>query len=176
MTIQMYVGMVTGIIVACLAVLLGQRAQRRTEQADAERSKMAKTSSFVLTACGIIAFAGWVADNLLAYSHGEAIRVITPWSLILLAVVAVGVALQVIGQRNRSPKSRKELTWKEIGPVLLMDAATVPSFFIMRAQGIYSDQGLETLMLILIAAMLAGTCWMLGQLREVREAFLGSHK
>lgn len=171
MNIGMFAGMVSGIVAAVVLILIsGNARRRRNPAAEDERMVMVKAQagSLALRVVGAIAFIGWVVDNLLAYSRGEAIRTITPWSLMLLVtVVAYDVALAYILYQHGGG----EVTRKDADGTLALAAAIILIFLPQLLHGEFrGDAGLRYLLIGVMALQAATALW---TLYRVRGSFRG---
>lgn len=167
MSISMFAGMITGVIAAVAVVLVGGLIERRRNPAaEDERMAMVKAEagSTALRIAGAIAFIGWVADNLLAYARGEAIQTVTPWSVMLLAIVAsydISLAYY-LHKYGGAEASKKDLT-----STVLIAAATVLVFLPMMAHGeVSGDPGLYYLMGGVAILQVGAVLWMLFKARR----------
>lgn len=170
MSIATFAGMVTGVIVAVGLIMgYGRAERRRNPEAEDERMALVKAQagSAALQIVGALAFVGWVADNLLAWSRGEAIQTITPWSIMLLAIVAIYDLSMVYFLRKYSAGGGEEVTRKDIAGAVLAGAAAI---FVLAPRIIHGetggDPGLYWLMIGLVIVSGASVLWMLFKARR----------
>lgn len=137
MSIEMYAGMIVGILLVGLIAFVGLKAAaKRSPAAEDERMVMVKeqAGSLALRISGAIAFIGWVADNLLSYIRGEAIETINPWSIMLLVMV-VAYTLSTGWCLSKHSAAGEEITATELAPILMILAVTIPYFVVTMTQG-----------------------------------------
>jgi len=175
----MFAGMITGILFAGLVGLVASRVnQRRNPEAEDERMAMVKAQagSTALRIAGGVAFIGWVADNLLAYSRGEAIQTITPWSIMLLAIVAIYDLSLAYFLHQYSADGGEEVTKKDVASTALTAAATLLVFIPMIAHGEFrGDRGLYYVMIGTIVLQVAAVLWLLFKARRSFRSAGGGH-
>lgn len=170
MSIEMFAGMITGVIVAIGAILVtGRVNRRRNPEAEDERMAMVKAQagSAALRIAGVVAFLGWVADNLLAYSRGEAIQTITPWSIMLLAIAAIYDISIAYFLHKYSAEGGEEVTRKDVAAPALIGAAIILIYIPMLAHDDFGgDRGLHYLMIGIVVLQAASVLWMLFKARH----------
>jgi uncharacterized membrane protein len=91
MSLAMFAGVVTGVVIALLAGFVAMIVKRRKgEVQDDERTQVIKgrAAEAAVWVTGVILFVGWVIDNLTTYSNGGVIRFFTPWSIMLLVLLS----------------------------------------------------------------------------------------
>lgn len=171
MSLEMFVGMIAGILMGLLVAFAGAKiAARRSQVVEDERMVMVKAQAgrLALQISGGIAFVGWVVDNLLAYSHGETIQTITPWSIMLLAIIAVYDISLAVYLHRYSAEGGDEVAPKDVAGMILITIAMVPLFF--GVQGNVADPGLVRLMEGLFLLLLGCDGWLVYRVWRTKHA------
>ncbi len=86
-----FLGFVCGIAAGiALVVIRARMSLKRGDPVEADemtRSVYQKAAALSFYSTGGIAFIGWVIDNVLRHSRGEAVQVLSPWGIMVFSML-----------------------------------------------------------------------------------------
>ncbi len=114
MSLEMYLGFITGNILAVIAVAIGMKVKRSKGQVEEdERTALirAKTGGTAFYLSLVAVYIAWAAENIVKGMNGEAIHLFTPLGVVFAVMVAIWLASYLF--YNRQVTADGEMTETE---------------------------------------------------------------
>jgi hypothetical protein len=80
-------GLAAGIAAVAIRTTIVLRRGGSVETDEMTRAVYQKASVFTLSVTGLLVFGGWIADNVLRYSRGEPVKILSPWGIVAFTII-----------------------------------------------------------------------------------------